>query len=65
MNKLEAITPTLKDGDEYLKYNGKNRKATLLDFWRWSTSDILSNVTREVFAEFVVATAINIDINKP
>jgi hypothetical protein len=65
MNKLTAITPILKDGGEYLKYKGKNTKATLLDFWCWSTSDILSNVTRGVFAEFVVATAMNIDINKP
>jgi hypothetical protein len=65
MNKLDAITPTLKKGGEHLKFNNKNIEATLLDFWRWSTSDILSNVTRGVFAEFIVATAMNIDVDKP
>lgn len=37
---------------------------SLLDFWRWSVSDILSNATRGRFAEFIVATATDIDICK-
>lgn len=34
----------------------------MLDFWRWSvSSDILSNATRGRFAEFIVATATDIE----
>jgi hypothetical protein len=35
--------------------------STLLDFWRWSTSDILSNATRGKFAEFIVGTAVGLN----
>jgi hypothetical protein len=30
----------------------------VLDFWRWSASDLLSNTARGVFAEFIVASAL-------
>jgi hypothetical protein len=33
----------------------------LLDFWQWSTSDLLSNLTRGVLAEYIVARALGID----
>lgn len=36
----------------------------MLDFWRWSVSDILSNATRGRLEEFLVATAVNIDIKE-
>lgn len=39
--------------------------ATLVDFWRWNTSDLLSNATRGVLAEFIVALATGCDIRKP
>lgn len=32
----------------------------LTDFWRWSVSDLLSNATRGRFAEFIVATGVDI-----
>jgi hypothetical protein len=32
----------------------------LLDFWRWSTSDLVSNATRGKLAEFIVLRAIGI-----
>lgn len=31
---------------------------TLLDFWRWSESDLLNSLTRARLAEFIVATAL-------
>ncbi|MEZ4495144.1 MAG: hypothetical protein R3C29_17745 [Dehalococcoidia bacterium] len=31
---------------------------TVLDFWRWSSSDFLSNATRGILAEFIVARAL-------
>lgn len=33
---------------------------TLLDFWRWSSSDLVSNSMRGVLAEFIVGTALGI-----
>jgi hypothetical protein len=30
----------------------------LLDFWRWSASDVVSNATRGVLAEYIVARAL-------
>jgi hypothetical protein len=57
--------PKPKSGKERLLYQGKSLSFTLLDFWKWSTSDLLSNATRGVLAEFIVACALDIDINKP
>lgn len=59
--ELDRIQATIKSGQEQLTYNDKPLDFSLLDFWRWSVSDILSNATRGRFAEFIVATATNID----
>ena len=61
---LDKIPATIKSGQERLSYNNQQLKFTLLDFWRWSVSDILSNATRGRLAEFIVAAATNIDITK-
>lgn len=61
---LNRIQATLKTGREPITFQGKTLNFSLLDFWRWSVSDILSNATRGRFAEFIVAIATNIDITK-
>ncbi|MBK6579630.1 MAG: hypothetical protein IPG17_26280 [Sandaracinaceae bacterium] len=33
---------------------------TVLDFWRWSMSDLVSNTARGVLAEFLVGSALGI-----
>ena len=58
---LTKIKSKPKTGTEVLSYNGVNTKYSLLDFWRWSVSDILSNATRGRFAEFIVGTAIGLN----
>jgi hypothetical protein len=58
---LDRIQATIKSGQERLTFNDKPLDFSLLDFWRWSVSDILSNATRGRFAEFIVATATNVD----
>jgi len=63
MTPLDEIKATIKTGSELFTYQDENLKYTLLDFWKWSVSDILSNATRGRLAEFIVATATNIDIN--
>lgn len=60
---LDRINPTPRTGHERLMFNGQNLDYSVLDFWRWSTSDILSNTIRGGFAEFIVATALNLDLN--
>ncbi len=34
---------------------------TLLDYWAWAYSDIMENIQRAVYAEFLVACALGID----
>ncbi|MDD4353583.1 MAG: hypothetical protein PHN56_03940 [Candidatus Nanoarchaeia archaeon] len=62
---LNCINTELKSGNEKLIFNGKNIDFSLLDFWKWSVSDILSNATRGKLAEFIVATALDIDLKIP
>jgi hypothetical protein len=54
------ILQTPRSGDERLHLAGGNLDISVLDFWRWSASDLLSNATRGVFAEFIVAAALEI-----
>ena len=58
---LEKRPVRLKTGNEQLSATGK----TLLDFWRWNGSDLASNATRGVLAEFIVASALGIDLSVP
>lgn len=61
--KLSRIFPVPKSGDEPLHSNGRPLGITLLDFWRWSSSDLVSNATRGILAEFIVASALGIELN--
>jgi hypothetical protein len=63
MVNLDRRRVSIKSGNEYLLCSGKNTKFKLLDFWKWSVSDLLSNATRGIFAEFIVATAMEIDLS--
>jgi hypothetical protein len=63
-DKLKAIKSVLKTGSEALTFEGDETKYSLLNFWQWSVSDILSNATRGRFAEFIVGTAIDLDLNQ-
>ncbi len=54
-------------GEESFRLNGRPDGAgggpasfNVLDFWRWSTSDLVMNTTRGVFAEYIVARAIGV-----
>ena len=59
-NKYPPITVTRKKGSERLHNDGKEISVQLVDFWRWSASDLLSNATRGVFAEFLIASALGL-----
>lgn len=47
-------------GDERLRSGENLVGVRVLDFWRWSMSDLMSNTARGVLAEFIVATALGI-----
>lgn len=59
------IKPKIKSGEEELFSQQKSLPFKLFDFWRWNSSDLLSNATRGRFAEFVVATAMGIRLDIP
>ncbi len=46
-------TERFRNGDSDLEFD-------LLSFWKWSASDLLSNATRGVIAEYLVARALGI-----
>lgn len=57
---LGRLMVTRKHGQECFHLGGKPLAVQLLAFWQWSTSDLVSNITRGVLAEFIVATALGI-----
>ena len=58
MTDPEIYHPTPMDGREPFHASGNALGATVLDFWRWSCSDLLSNATRGVVAEYIVGMAL-------
>ena len=53
-----------KTGAEAFRAGEQSLGFDLQDFWRWSTSDILSNATRGVLAEYLVARALGIAVEE-
>jgi hypothetical protein len=49
-----------KFGDERFSRNRKPLDIDILSFWRWSASDLVSNATRGVLAEYIVASALGL-----
>lgn len=59
--KVEAET---KSGDEEFTYDRSPIDFKVIDFWKWSVSDLLSNATRGILAEFIVATTLGLKNNR-
>lgn len=53
----------VKSGGEPLLFSNEHTGFTVLDFWRWSFSDLLDNVLRGSFCEFVVGAALGVDLS--
>lgn len=47
-----------KTGKEKFAFHAKELPFSLADFWRWSASDLVSNATRGILVEFIVASAL-------
>lgn len=61
---LAALPPKRLNGSEALRLQGQDLSLTLLDFWQWSMSDLVSNLARGRLAEFIVAHALGIDVRR-
>jgi len=57
------IIPKRKLGSEPFTDGGRPLGSTLSDFWGWSVSDLIDNITRGRLAEFIVASALGISID--
>lgn len=61
---METAFPALdierKSGEEHFREDGSDLGFNLLDFWQWSTSDLVNNATRGVLAEYIVARALGV-----
>lgn len=57
---LPPIIKKRKTGQEPVHHRGASLGPSLNDFWQWSASDLVSNATRGVLAEFLVATALGL-----
>lgn len=52
-------------GTESFHQEGRDAGFGVLDYWRWSSSDLLANVERGAVAEFLVASALGVTDNHP
>ncbi len=59
-SELSALKIERKNGDEPFVLKDTILSVTLADFWRWSVSDLVSNATRGILAEFIVANALQL-----
>jgi len=55
------IDTVRKSGAEQLHANGAPLGVSLLSFWQWAGSDLISNAQRGILAEFLVAHALGVD----
>jgi hypothetical protein len=56
----DQLIPERKIGSEQFNDTGTPLGVDLSDFWGWTTSDLIDNITRGRLAEFIVAIAVGI-----
>lgn len=58
LSQLGRTSPQRRDGGERFRDGKRLLGFDLLGFWQWSASDVVSNATRGILAEYLVATAV-------
>jgi hypothetical protein len=58
MGELGQIPRVRRSGHERFRDGERELDFDLLGFWQWSTSDVVSNATRGILAEYLVAQAV-------
>lgn len=59
---LERLKIRRRSGEEHFRNGAQRLDADLMSFWQWSSSDLVSNATRGVVAEYLVALALDVDV---
>ncbi len=59
--KLPRLQVTQRNPTDPFTAKGVSLGCTVMDFWKWSYSDLVSNTTRGIVAEFLVAKALGMD----
>ncbi len=60
MSELGPIEPRRREGDESFHNADRVLDFDVLSFWKWSSSDLVSNATRGVLAEYLVTQALGV-----
>jgi hypothetical protein len=60
MASLERLVVQPLTGSEPFRLDNQDSAFNVLDFWRWSISDLVMNTTRGFLAEYIVARALGI-----
>ncbi len=60
---MYQIDDKKRTGSEPFHENGKPLDLSLLEYWQWFASDLVSNTMRGVLAEFIVASALGLTQN--
>lgn len=60
MTELQRLPVRRKEGKEPFHVNGNRLGFDLLSFWQWAKSDLVSNATRGIIAEYIVARALGL-----
>ena len=58
--EFPRLSPTRKTGKEPFRSGQADLNFKVIDFWQWTASDLVSNSTRGVLAEFLVAQALGL-----
>ena len=62
---MRPIPIRLMSGEEPFINSGSRETLRLIDFWKWAYSDTITNTTRGVLAEFLVAKALGVATDIP
>ena len=60
MDDLGPIDASSRKGTEPFRDSEQSLGFDLLSFWQWSSSDLVSNTTRGILAEYLVAQALGV-----
>jgi len=63
MPHLPPIETARKTGTEEFRAGETSLGFDLQDFWSWSVSDLVSNATRGILAEYLVARALGLEVD--
>lgn len=61
----DVVTHARCTGGEVFTFEGAPLDFSLIDFWRWYATHLMSNITRAHLAEFIVANALGIHAKGP